>query len=146
VWPALIIEIASPETASIDRSSKLEEYDLAGVPLYIIVDTLFLRRQPTLRLLGYAQTPRGYQPLASNEQGWLWLEPARIWLGIRDDEIICFDEAHQPLGDYRALSIARAEAERRADAAEARVRELDAEIRRLRQVEAELQRLRGESS
>jgi len=153
VRPALIIEITSPETASIDRSNKLEEYDLAGVPLYVIVDSVTLRKQPSLRLLGFSQTPDGYQPLAPNERGWLWLDPVRVWLGIADQEIVCYDEAGTPLGDYRTLAVAlveeteaRADAERqiaeaaqareaaehRAAAAEARIQELEAELRRLR--------------
>jgi Uma2 family endonuclease len=139
VRPALIIEITSPETASIDRSNKLEEYDLAGVPLYVIVDTVMLRKEPALRLLGYTQTPDGYQVLPPNERGWLWLEPVRIWLGVERHEIVCYDEGGTPLGDYRALAEvlaretqARGEAERRATAAEARIRELELELQRLR--------------
>jgi len=53
VRPALIIEVTFPETAGPDRSNKLEEYDLAGVPLYVIVDAFTLVTQPRLRLLGY---------------------------------------------------------------------------------------------
>jgi Uma2 family endonuclease len=128
VRPTLIIEITSPETASIDRSTKLDEYEMAGVPLYVIVDGVSLRKQPTPRLLAYQQTPDGYQSLAPDERGWLWLAPVRVWLGIVDGEIVCYDEAGQPLGDYRALAEAleletraRAEAERRA-AAEAQTR------------------------
>jgi Uma2 family endonuclease len=160
VRPALIIEITSPETAPVDRSTKVDEYDQAEVPLYIIVDAVLSRRQPTLRLVGYTRTPTGFQILVPNERGWLWLEPVRLWLGIQDDEIVCYDEDGRPLGDYRALSEAlaaetqarreaeqqaaaegraRVEAERRAEAeaqariaAEARLRELEAELRRLR--------------
>ena len=165
--PALIVELTSPETASIDRSNKLEEYELAGVPLYVIVDGVTTRKQPGLRLVGYTQTPNGYQVLAPNERGWLWLEPVGIWLGIEDNEIVCYDEAGQPLGDYQALAAslaaeiearavaerrakaeadartaeqaARAEAERRADVAERRA---DAAEARLQALEAELRRLR----
>lgn len=160
VRPALIIEVTSPETAAIERSTKLDEYDLAGVPLYVIVDTVALRRQPTPRLMGYTRTPDGYQPLAADGRGRLWLAPARTWLGVAEGEIVCYDEADRPLGDYRALAEAlaaeveaRAEAERRAETewqarsaverqvaaerearltAETRVRELEAELRRLR--------------
>lgn len=153
VRPELIIEITSPETASIDRSIKLQEYDLAGVPLYIIVDGVTSRKQPALRLVGYMQTPNGFQVLAPNAQGWLWLAPVGIWLGIEDNEIVCYDETGQPLGDYQALAATlaaetearaaaerRAEAaveqqtaaERRADAAEARLQALEAELRELR--------------
>lgn len=124
VRPALIIELTSPETASIDRSNKLQEYELAGVPLYIIVDGVTSRRQPALRLLGYTQTPNGYQVLAPNAQGWLWLAPVAMWLGIEDNEIVCYDENGQPLGDYQVLAAtlaaeteARAAAERLAHVA-----------------------------
>lgn len=139
VRPALIIEITSPETAALDRSTKLDEYDLAGVPLYVIIDAVTPRQQPVLRLLGYSRTSSGYQVLAPGERGRLWLAPARTWLGVAENEVVCYDEDGQPLGDYRALAAraaaeqrARGEAERRAMAAEARLRELEAELRRLR--------------
>jgi Uma2 family endonuclease len=153
VRPALIVEVTSPETASIDRSTKLEEYDLAGVPLYVIIDAVLPRRQPIPRLLGYRQSPAGYQVLPPDERGRLWLAPARLWLGVEEGEIVCYDEADRPLGDYVALTTAhaaaeeraavaerraadearaRVAAERQATAAEARLRELDAELRRLR--------------
>lgn len=160
VRPALIVEITSPETAAIDRSTKLDQYDLAGVPLYVIVDAVALRRQPAPRLTGYTGTPGGYQPLAADERGRLWLAPVRTWLGVEGGEIVCYDEDGRPLGDYRALAEALAaeaaargvaerqvaterqarsaaegqvQAEREARfAAEARLRELEAEVRRLR--------------
>lgn len=139
VRPALIVEITSPETAALDRSAKLEEYTRARVPLYIIVDTLAYEGVPRLFVLGYRQGPQGYQPLAPNERGWLWLDPVRVWLGVADNELVCYDEAGQPLGDYRALAsalaaetAARAEAERRVGEVEARLRALEAELRQLR--------------
>lgn len=139
VRPTLIIELTSPETASIDRSNKLEEYDLAGVPLYVIVDTIVLRKRPTLRLLGYTQTEDGYQVLPPDERGRLWLAPVQIWLGTEHNELVCYNAAGEPLGDYLALAAALAEeskareaAEQRADAAEAKLRELETELRRLR--------------
>ena len=146
VRPALIIELTSPETAALDRSAKLEEYELAGVPLYVIVDTVTRRREPVLRLLGYQLVAGGYQPLAGDARGWLWLAPARLWLGVEANEIVCYDEGGRPLGDYRALAAAlaaetqaRAEAERQVEAerqgrlaAEARLHALEAELRRLR--------------
>jgi Uma2 family endonuclease len=153
VRPALIIEVTSPETAALDRSAKLDEYELAGVPLYVIVDTVALR-QPVPRLLGYTRTPVGYQPLAPDERGRLWLAPVRLWLGVEGDEIVCYDEASRPQGDYRALAVAvtaaeraraeaeraRGEAERRAEAEAAARAEAEA---RLRALEEELRQLRG---
>jgi len=93
VRPALIVEITSPETAALDRSAKLEQYTRARVPLYIIVDTLAYEGVPRLLILGYRQGPQGYQPLAPNERGWLWLDVVRVWLGVADNEIVCYDEA-----------------------------------------------------
>jgi Uma2 family endonuclease len=147
VRPELIIEVTSPETAAVDRSNKLEEYALAGVPFYVIVDTVVHEGRRRLLLVGYQLTPDGYRVLPPNERGWLWLAPIRAWLGIADDEIVCYDETGQPLGDYRELAAALAtaeqraalaarqarEAEQRAEAAEARVRELEALVARLRE-------------
>jgi len=104
VRPAMLFEITSPKTATIDRSVKLEEYELAGVPLYIIVDGVSRRQNAAVRLQGYALTPTGYEMLRPDERGWLWLEPARIWLAVADDEVVCHDESGRPLGDYRALA------------------------------------------
>lgn len=139
VRPALIVEITSPETAALDRSAKLEGYNSARVPLYVIVDTLTYEGEPRLLLLGYRLGPHGYQPLARDDRGRLWLDPVRLWLGIADNEIVCYDEADRPLGDYNALAAAltaeaesRRAAERRATEAEERLRELEAELRRLR--------------
>lgn len=146
VRPAIIFEITSPETAGIDRSAKLEEYELANVPLYVIVDGVSRRRNNGLRLLAYTLTPSGYEALRANDRGWLWLEPVRTWLGVADDEIICYDESEQPLGNYRALADALRESQEallqaqhevqaaaeRVAASEARLRELEAELRRLR--------------
>ncbi len=132
VRPALIIEITSPETASIDRSSKLEEYDFAGVPLYVLVDTVTLRREPTLRLLAYTQTPGGYVVLPPDSSGRIWLEPVQLWLGIAAGEVVCYDGRGAALGDYRELAASLA-AERHALAqAEGRIQALEAEIARLR--------------
>lgn len=128
VRPALLIEITSPETASIDRSVKLEEYEVAGVPLYVIIDGVSRRQDTALRILAYELTPIGYRPASTNERGWFWIAPVRLWLGITDGELACFAEAGQRLGNF-VTQLDRAEA------AEQRVRELEAELRRLRDVD-----------
>jgi colicin import membrane protein len=118
VRPSILFEITSPETASIYRSVKVDEYELAGVPIYVIVDAVSRRRDHSVRLLGYELTPAGYRPLGANERGWFWLAPARTWLGLADGEIICYDEAEQPIGNHRVLTealAAQAEARLTAD-------------------------------
>jgi hypothetical protein len=58
---------------------------------------------------------------------------------VVDNELVCFNAAGQPLGDYQELAAAlsaevaaRTAAEQRAVAAEIRLQALEAEVRRLR--------------
>jgi colicin import membrane protein len=161
VRPVLIIELTSPSTALLDRAIKVDEYEVAGVETYVLIDTAHTRSHPALRLIGYTLTPEGYQPLIPDEHGRLWLEVASIWLGIEENEVVCYDEAGQPLGDYVTLANALREAEHRADEAEQRAsveaaarvaaerratEEAEARINaeaQLRALEAEVRRLRG---
>jgi Uma2 family endonuclease len=132
VRPELIVELTSPETAEADRSTKWEEYELARVPLYVIVDAVRGGRWVAPNLYAYQLGPAGYRAVPLDERGRLWLEPVRCWLGVADGELVAYDEAGQPLGDYRAVTAALAEAQARAAAAESRLRELEAELLRLR--------------
>lgn len=132
VRPTLIVEITSPETRALDLSFKLEEYDLAGVALYIIVDTVQRRGREILRLLGYRQTATAYEVLPPDAQGRLHLAPLNLYLGVENDELVCFDENGRPLGDYVSVEAARRAAEERAAAAEAELQALKAEVERLR--------------
>lgn len=123
--PRLIIEVTSPETRAIDLATKLEEYDLAGVELYVIVDLVQRKGQLLPRLLGYRQTPTVYATIAPDEQGRLWLEPLNVWLGITGETVRCYDQTGNMIADYNQLLTAL-------DQSEQRVRELEAELRRLR--------------
>jgi hypothetical protein len=144
--PALIIEVASPKTRDIDLLDKVQLYDQADVPYYFIVDSLERKGVLTRRLLGYQLKPDGYAALIPNERGWLWMEPVGLWLGIREQEVECYDRQGKKIEGhvgvliaYAAEQQARADAEARANAeqqaradAEARIAELEAELRRLR--------------
>jgi Uma2 family endonuclease len=115
--PALIIEVTSPTTVVLDRATKLGQYERVGVEHYVIVDTVADAGAAPPRLTGYRLVAGRFQPQATNERGWLWLEPGQLWLGVRDNDIVLYDEAGQPQGDYTALTMALA-AERAALAAE----------------------------
>lgn len=132
VRPALLVEVTSPETRHIDLTTKLEEYDLVGVPFYVIVDIVQRRGQIALRLLGYRQTPTVYAVLAPDERGWLWIEPLKVWLGVQDQDIVCYDETATPIGDYTDLKAALMVESAARLATETRLQELEAELRRLR--------------
>ena len=159
--PVLIIEVTSPETRAIDLVTKLDQYDLAGVAYYVIVDAVERRGRQVVRLLGYRQTETAYTAVALDERGWLWLEPVQLWLGVVDNEVYCFDEHGVQIGHYAEVVQALSEAELRADAATQALSEAElraeavgqalseAELRaetaeaRVRDLEAELRRLRG---
>lgn len=146
VRPALIVEVTSPGTRGLDLFQKVDEYDIAGVPLYVIVDFVERQSAPQARLIGYQQLGGVYTTLAADAQGRLWLPPVRLWLGLDDGEVFCYDESGTRLGDYSDVVAelaateaelaaevqARQQAEDRATAAEARLRALEAETARLR--------------
>jgi Uma2 family endonuclease len=145
--PALIIELTSPGTADLDRSLKLEHYRRARVAQYVIVDAVRGEQPVTPTLFGFQLGPSSYVAQAPDERGRLWLEAARLWLGVEHDEIVCYDEEDRALGNYQALSTALAATEERAATAEGRLA-AEAEARaaleaRLREVEEELRRLQG---
>jgi hypothetical protein len=144
--PVLVIEVTSPTTRETDLARKLDAYDLAEVPFYIIVDSFERKGVLTRRLLGYQMTPQGYVVLAPDERGWLWMAPVGLWIGIHENRVECYDSAGLYVEDYvemltarteaearaRAEAAARTEAEARAQAAEARLAAVEAELRRLR--------------
>ena len=116
--PALVVEVTSTSTRGNDVNIKPDYYYRAGVPLYVIADVLEesddARR---LELIGYRQGPEGYERVAPNERGWIWLEPLELWLGIvKDpqlgcDRLACFDaKTGEEIGDYSAVA-AKAQAE-----------------------------------
>ncbi|MEJ5343804.1 MAG: Uma2 family endonuclease [Chloroflexus sp.] len=126
--PALIIEIASPETRQNDLEAKVEHYAWAGVAQYVIVDTT--RSEPRqLRLLDYRLVGDRYVRQRLDANGRVYLAIARLWVGIVDDHVVCYDEQGAEIGDYttvvrraRQEATARALAEERARLAEEEAR------------------------
>ncbi len=143
--PSLIIEVTSPDTRNIDLKTKVKHYAMAGVDYYVIIDCH--KKKP--HLLGYELTAAGYVPLKANEQGWLWLEPVKIWLAlVAEDEVECYDKHGQLILKYAELEQARQESEQARQVAETRA---EAEIKgrieaeaHLRAMEAKLQQLMAE--
>lgn len=129
--PALIIEITSPATRSVDFQEKYDQYEQVRVPFYVIIDAIPRRRRVTYELKGYRLTADGYVPLLLDARGWLWLEPVRAWLAVVDGAVICYDEQEQRMQSYAAEARARKIAEARTAELEARLRQLEEELRRL---------------
>jgi Uma2 family endonuclease len=139
--PLLAVEVTSLDTRRNDTVIKFRDYFRGRVPLYIIVDRMEARRRraPT-QLLAYCSAPNGYVPLPLDDQGRLWLEPFRLWLGVgENNQVVCYDEkgdripdAWEALRDLRRAKKRAEAAKERADAEKARADALEAELRRLR--------------
>jgi hypothetical protein len=100
----------------------------------VIADVREQGEDRVIELIVYRYKRTGYQQIALDERGWIWLEPVQLWLGLSRDRLgkyerlACFDRTGAEVGDYTAISTAlaaetraRAEAEARATAeAEAR--------------------------
>ncbi|MEW5985184.1 MAG: Uma2 family endonuclease, partial [Chloroflexota bacterium] len=98
--PALIIEVTSPKTRSVDLADKVVEYAQAGVPYYAIVDSYQFQGRMVWRLVGYRLVDEGYEIIAPDEHGRLWLEPVRLWLGLWGSGVALYDEQGHRQEDY----------------------------------------------
>jgi hypothetical protein len=155
----LIIEVTSPKTRVLDLKSKVKQYAQARVPHYVIADAQEGNGRRRLRLICYRLEGEDYKEVPLDEHGRAWLEPMKLWLGVRvhpetgGDRLVLIDPTtNQEIGDYTAVNQARAAAVEQARAAteqaraateradveahtraqaEAQVRELQAQIRRL---------------
>jgi hypothetical protein len=121
-----------------------------------------------VELIGYRYAPAGYERIAADVRGWIWLDPLGLWLGVVQDprlgcdRLACFDaETGAEIGDYQAISqalaaatAAQAQAEGRVQAeasareqAEARVlAEVDARTQAEARAQAEARRAEAEAS
>lgn len=129
--PTLIIEVTSLSNRSIDLVDKLSEYEQAGVPMYIILDTYRYKDRIHRRLLGYALSSTGhYETMKPNQKGWLWLAPVRLWLAFEKNQVVWYDESEEPIPDYTGVTA-------KLNAAKAEVQKISAQ----RQAEVEARML-----
>nr|MDQ2732491.1 Uma2 family endonuclease [Armatimonadota bacterium] len=122
VRPVLAVEVTSPQAIDVDLVDKRQIYERARVPFYVIVETDPKTGTRPRRLIGYRLAPTGYVRMASDERGWIWLEPVRLFIGIQDKRVECYDGSGKRMGSYseviaelEAMAQARAAAEARAD-------------------------------
>lgn len=125
--PVLAIEIVSPDAhdrrvRDNDVVIKVREYYRAGVPLYVIVDQE--RPDGPRELIGYRRGARKYLRMRADAQGRLFLEPVRLWLGLRDERAVFWD------ADSGKEMLGLADTVQALHEAEVRIRELEARLRR----------------
>lgn len=121
VRPALIIEIAEPETRVNDVERKVEHYARAGVAQYVIVDDEGRGYERRLRLLDYRLEGGAYRLHPPDAAGRVRLAIADLWLGIEGERVVCYDAHGVAFGDY-ATVLRQAEAAKQARQAEAQGR------------------------
>ena len=84
-YPNLIIELLSPSTANVDRTTKKEIYqDIFRTPEY------FWFSPNTLEFQGFHIVDGEYEPIQLNEQGRLWSKQLQLFLGIHEHKLRFF--------------------------------------------------------
>jgi len=75
-YPNVIIELLSPSTAHLDRTTKKAVYEKTfRTPNYYCYD------RATQRLEGWQLRDNQYQALPPDSRGWLWCDQLQLWLG-----------------------------------------------------------------
>ena len=75
--PNIVIELSSPSTKEVDFGQKKNQYEqILKVKDYFIYDP------DSRELVGWRLQGGVYVALKPNEQGWLWSEELRLWVGV----------------------------------------------------------------
>jgi Uma2 family endonuclease len=148
-FPNLIIELLSPSTAEVDRTTKKELYEKTfQTPEYFCYD-------PDGQLEGWRLGERGYEAIQADERGWMWSGQLGMWLGRWSGEFQGIDATWLRFYDAQGQLIplaeeaerTRADAERtRADAERTRADAAEQEVARLRAMLAELEKKQREQA
>jgi Uma2 family endonuclease len=139
VRPELIIEILCPFSAQIrrvDEVDKVEIYEKAAIPEYLIVDLPRRANRHRFTLTGYRLDRHGlYRPIEPDDQGRLLFKVTGLWftVSLEGDKVLVFD---QKTGERLLYSeeegVGRKAAEAARDAAEAENARLREELERLK--------------
>jgi Uma2 family endonuclease len=145
-YPDVIIELLSPTTAEVDRTTKKQLYEQV-----FRTREYFLYDPDTQQLEGWRlDDHQSYQRIPAGERGWLWSNVLGLWLGIWGGQYLETDGAWLRFFDpHRRVVLAESESEKqRADAekqrADAEKQRADNEKQRADATLAELERLRRE--
>jgi Uma2 family endonuclease len=150
-YPNFIIELLSPPTAQVDRTTKKDLYErIFRTHEYVCYDP------ETEKLEGWRlDSHLRYRAIVPDERGWLWIEELGVWLATWQGKLLGFDKVWVRFFDkdgrliptFDEASEAKADAaQANADAAQANAdaaqANADAEKARADAAEAELRRLK----
>jgi Uma2 family endonuclease len=84
-YPDLIIELLSDSTATTDRALKKELYQTRfHTPEYVWFSP------ETFEFKGFRLVGQQYEDIQPNQQGWLWSEVLKLFLGVYDSQLRYF--------------------------------------------------------
>jgi Uma2 family endonuclease len=89
VLPCLIVEVVSSRTAEhrrADYETKVDIYERAGVPEYVIVDSQLHLKAPRVRITGHRRDASGrYRDIEPDRAGRLLSEATGVWFTVSAD-------------------------------------------------------------
>jgi len=136
--PTFVLEVVSPRYRQPDRDKKVAIYEQAGVKEYFIIDSWLQGEDVSYEVVGYRLQDGIYTQIQPNEQGRIFSEINKVWVGVSDDKKRFFvidkqtGERILPAEKRAEAEAARAEAEAKARRqAENRVAQLEARVREL---------------
>ena len=152
--PLLVIEIVSPSTRVNDVYYKPLHYAAVGVPQYVLIDAVVRRGEKSWSLTNYQLFGNHYLETKIPDGDHLAVDGFGFSLVIEDNDVVCYSDQGEKLGDYVEVfaqrEAARAQAKAERERAVEEKRRADAEKQRADAAEAanlillkEIERLRG---
>jgi Uma2 family endonuclease len=84
-YPNLVIELLSPATAKVDKTTKKALYqDVWRLPNYVWF------HPETMELQGFRLVDDRYESIQPTEAGWLWLDQLELFLGVHEGNLRLF--------------------------------------------------------
>jgi Uma2 family endonuclease len=136
-YPDVIVELLSPSTAQVDRTTKKTLYEqVFRTRNYFIYDPF----DPT-QLTGWKLMNGSYQPIDADARGWLWSEVLGLWLapwaGVLNRETAFWLRFYDAQGNLVLLPKEAAQAQAEQANIQAKIAQEQAETERLRAETAE---------
>ena len=141
-YPNVIVEILSDSTAQVDRTSKKQLYqDTFRTPEYFWIDPV------TQEFQGFLLVGGNYEPIAADEDGYLWSRQLNLFLGLHQQQLRFFTSDRQlvPTPTEAALQV-QVEAQERVQQAQAEAKQAQAEAQeRVQQAQAEAEQAQAKA-
>lgn len=133
-YPDVIVELLSPSTAQVDRTTKKDLYErVFRTADYYVFDPF-----NPVAFEGWHSTNQRYQALQPNAQGWLWCETLGLWLGTWTGSV----QREPPTGTCEWLRFYDAQGNLILLPDEQAQQQLEQERSRAEQAEAQLEQVR----